>query len=166
MNMNKLPSATHHVSHERPVFEQEIDTYRVEAKLNEPTVCKVCKAVFHDGRWQWISPPVFSQPVVCPACQRIKDNLPAGYVTLQGAIFRAHEHEIIRLIKHHTEHQRSEHPLKRIIEIVDKDDRVEITTTDTHLARGIGEVVHHAYQGKLELDHVPGENLVRVHWSR
>jgi len=72
----------------------------------------------------------------------------------------------MHLIKHHTEHERNEHPMKRIIKIMQNDDNVLITTTDMHLARGLGEVVHHAYQGKLDVDHVSGENLVRVHWSR
>lgn len=166
MNTNKTPSVAPHASHDRPVFEQEIDTYRVKGKLSEPTVCKVCKAVFHEGRWQWIATPIFSDPVICPACQRIKDDFPAGYVTLQGPFFRAHEEEIMHLIKHHTEHERNEHPMKRIIKIMQNDDNVLITTTDMHLARGLGEVVHHAYQGELDVDHVSGENLVRVHWSR
>ena len=43
---------------------------------------------------------------------------------------------------------------------------MQVTTTDTHLARGIGEAVRHAYQGDLKVDHVSGENLVRVHWKR
>jgi|GEM_PF-3548217 len=43
---------------------------------------------------------------------------------------------------------------------------MEITTTDMHLAKGIGEAVHHAYQGELKTKHTPGENLVRVHWHR
>jgi hypothetical protein len=41
-----------------------------------------------------------------------------------------------------------------------------ITTTDTHLARGIGEAVRHAYQGELKVEHTSGENLVRVYWKR
>ena len=43
---------------------------------------------------------------------------------------------------------------------------VLITTTDIHLARGIGEAIHHAYQGDLEFHYNPAENLLRVNWSR
>jgi len=60
----------------------------------------------------------------------------------------------------------NEHPLKRIISIDSQRGGMLITTTDTHLASGIGEAIHHAYQGKLKVSHVSGENLVRVHWSR
>ena len=41
-----------------------------------------------------------------------------------------------------------------------------ITTTDIHLARGIGEALHHAYQGELEFHYNPEQNLLRVNWRR
>jgi hypothetical protein len=41
-----------------------------------------------------------------------------------------------------------------------------ITTTDSHLARGIGEAVRRAYQGKLTIQYGPDENLARVTWTR
>jgi hypothetical protein len=50
--MNKSTSVFHLVSHERPVFEQDIDAYQAKGKLPEPTVCPQCSAVFHEGRWQ------------------------------------------------------------------------------------------------------------------
>jgi hypothetical protein len=41
-----------------------------------------------------------------------------------------------------------------------------VTTTDVHLARGIGEALHHAYPGELEFHYNPEQNLLRVNWSR
>jgi hypothetical protein len=43
---------------------------------------------------------------------------------------------------------------------------VQITTTDIHLARGIGEALHHAYQGELEYHYHEKDNLLRVVWTR
>jgi hypothetical protein len=43
---------------------------------------------------------------------------------------------------------------------------IEIATTDVHLARGIGEALHHAYQGDLDYHYEDKEDLVRVHWKR
>lgn len=166
MNFNKTPSDIHPVNHDRPLIERDIDAYRVKGKLAEPTACSECNAVFHDGRWQWMAVPAFVNLEICPACHRIKDNVPAGYVTLNGPFFNDHCEEIRHLIQHHAEHERIEHPLKRIIAINSEGDAMLVTTTDTHLARGIGEAVHHAYQGKLKVSHVSGENLVRVHWNR
>ena len=50
--------------------------------------------------------------------------------------------------------------------IEDQDDGIQITTTDIHLARGIGEALHHAYQGELEYHYNERENLLRVVWER
>jgi hypothetical protein len=43
---------------------------------------------------------------------------------------------------------------------------MEITTTDAHLGRGIGEALHHAYQGDLDYHYTDKKYLVRVHWRR
>jgi hypothetical protein len=40
-----------------------------------------------------------------------------------------------------------------------------VTTTDIHLARGIGDALHHAYRGDLEYHYNPEQNLLRVTWS-
>jgi hypothetical protein len=40
-----------------------------------------------------------------------------------------------------------------------------VTTTDIHLARGIGEALHHAYQGMLEYHYNHEQNLLRVNWT-
>ena len=61
------------------------DTYKTSHKLSEPTVCPDCGAVFHEGRWQWITPaPKGAHQTSCPACHRTRDNYPAGVITLSG----------------------------------------------------------------------------------
>lgn len=166
MNINKTQSAPHPVISDRPVFEKDIDAYKAKGKLTEPTVCPECGAVYHEGRWQWIDKPANAHHETCPACHRVHDNFPAGFVTLEGPFFEAHSEEITSTILHHAEHERTEHPLKRIMAINNQDGAMLVTTTDTHLARGIGEAVCNAYQGTLKVDHISGENLVRVYWKR
>jgi NMD protein affecting ribosome stability and mRNA decay len=166
MNVKKTQSAPHPVSGNRPVFEKDIDTYKAKGKLTEPTVCPECSAVYREGRWQWTDAPANAHKETCPACHRVYDNQPAGYVTLEGPFFEAHSEEIGRLVQHHVEHERTEHPLKRIIAMTNQQGAMLVTTTDTHLARGIGEAVRHAYQGELKTEHTSGENLVRVYWHR
>ncbi len=166
MSINKTPSGFHPVSHDRPLLEQDIDAYKAKGKLSEPTVCPQCGAVFHEGRWQWAAAPANAHRETCPACHRIHDHYPAGFVTLKGAFFNDHNQEIVSLIYNHEKHEHAEHPLKRIMAIERLDDAMLVTTTDIHLARGIGEAVRHAYQGELELHYNTGENLLRVHWSR
>ena len=102
----------------------------------------------------------------CPACHRVRDRFPAGYVTLDGEFFTAHRDEIVHLARHRAEHEGAEHPLERIMGFEDAAGGVLITTTDTHLARDIGEAVHAAYKGSLEYHYNKEENLLRVHWRR
>jgi NMD protein affecting ribosome stability and mRNA decay len=142
------------------------DPYRHSAKPPEPTVCPECKAVFAEGRWTWEKPPHDANEQLCPACQRIHDRFPAGYVTIKGAFFGEHRDEIINLIESHEKKEKAERPLQRIIAIDQKRDGLEVTTTDSHLARGIAEALHGAYKGELKLRYSRDENLLRASWKR
>ncbi|WP_131111830.1 BCAM0308 family protein [Sulfuricystis thermophila] len=143
------------------------DTYQLTHKLAEPSVCKVCGAIYHAGRWQWGSPPGGAHEVTCPACARIRDHLPMGYVQLSGDYFAAHRDELLKLVRHREEKEKAEHPLARIMAIEDQaDGGVLVTTTDSHLARSIGEALEHAHKGELEFHYNEGDNLLRVFWER
>jgi NMD protein affecting ribosome stability and mRNA decay len=142
------------------------DPYRHAAKPPEPTVCPECKAVFADGRWLWGEAPDEANEQVCPACQRIQDRFPAGYVTIKGAFLEEHRDEIVALIENHEKKEKAERPLQRIMAIDRKRDGLEITTTDSHLARGIAEALHDAYKGELKLRYSRDENLLRATWRR
>jgi NMD protein affecting ribosome stability and mRNA decay len=152
----------------REEFRQDFvhDSYRSQKKLPEPTRCPDCGAVYHDGRWQWATAPEQAHEARCPACQRISDRFPAGYVTLEGEFFVAHRDEIIHLARNREAQEKAEHPLERIMAIEDVERGVQITTTDMHLARDIGEAVHDAYKGELQYRYNKEENLLRVHWAR
>ena len=155
------------ISRRDSMFEERVhDAYKAGHKLPEPTVCPQCGAVFHEGRWQWLQAPSDAHQEPCPACHRIHDHFPAGFVTLQGEFFLAHSEEILHIAHNLEKHERTEHPLKRIMEIEEKDGATLITTTDIHLARGIGEAIHNAYQGELEFHYNPDEYLLRVSWTR
>ena len=73
---------------------------------------------------------------------------------------------MLHLARNEETHAKAEHPLKRIMKIEDEDDGLLITTTDIHLARGIGEALHHAYQGELAYHYNEQENRLRVVWAR
>ena len=97
---------------------------------------------------------------------RVHDDFPAGYVSLAGDFFAAHEQEMLQLIHHHEAQEKANHPLQRIMAIEKTQQGTLITTTDIHLARGIGDALHHAYQGELEFHYNPDQNLLRVNWNR
>lgn len=151
----------------KSAFQERIhDAYKAKGKLPEPTVCPQCGAVYHKGRWQWLPRPDKSHEQLCPACHRIHDERPAGYVTLAGEFLAQHRDEILHLVRNHEAKAKAEHPLERIIAITDHAGGAMVTTTDIHLARGIGEALEHAYQGELEFHYNEGENLLRAHWQR
>ena len=155
----------HPIRHDRLLQEEVHDTYKAKGKLPEPTVCQQCQAVFQDGRWGWREIPKDAHSETCPACHRINDNFPAGFVTLSGLFFQSHRTEIMALIRHEEQRARLTHPLQRIMGVEEEKDAVLVTTTDIHLARACGEAVHRAYQGELEFHYNPEETLLRVHWT-
>ncbi|MBU1236049.1 MAG: ATPase [Gammaproteobacteria bacterium] len=156
----------------RPVRRNELrperihDTYKLTRKLAEPAVCGGCGAVYHMGRWQWGPHPDNATKVTCPACARVHDRVPVGFVHVGGEYFAAHRDELLRLLRHHEEREKAQHALARIMAIEDEPGGVLVTTTDMHLARDLGEALHHAHQGELEFHYNEGENLLRVHWRR
>ena len=152
--------------HEHVMQPHEHDAYKAKRKPPEPTACPDCHAVFHRGRWQWTAVPSGAHRERCPACQRIHDQLPAGFVTVGGDYFQQHRKELLQLIDRLALHEKQEHPLQRIMAIEEQADGVVITTTDSHLARGIGEALQHASQGQLQFRYVEEDNLLRVHWQR
>ena len=152
---------------DRLIHEHVHDPYKTKHKLAEPTVCPVCNAVFHDGRWQWAqSWPMNAHKETCQACHRTKDNYPAGVVRLTGAFLPAHKAEILNLIRRHEKEENAEHPLHRIMKIEEHPDAVIVSTTDIHLSRRIGAALHHAYKGRLDVHYDEEGYFVRVNWNR
>lgn len=154
------------VRRDRLLQEDRHDPYQAKHKLPEPTVCPECSAVFHNGRWQWLARPAQAHESTCPACQRSREKMPAGYVSVSGDFFNNHRDELLHLIRNEEARAKAEHPLKRILDIADENGGALITTTDIHLARGIGDALHHAYQGELEYHYNEQEHLLRVAWQR
>lgn len=154
------------VRRDRLIQEDRHDPYEARQKLPEPTVCPQCGVVFQEGRWQWLERPAQAHEAMCPACRRIQDDLPAGFVSVSGTFFRDKRDELLNLIRNTEARAKAERPLKRIMRIEDEDEGILVTTTEIHLARGIGEALHDAYQGELEFQYNEHENMLRVGWSR
>jgi NMD protein affecting ribosome stability and mRNA decay len=149
------------------MYEEHVhDSYRTRGKYPEPTICPECRALFHHGRWQWGEAIEGAQRHLCPACQRIRDRLPAAQLTLSGPFFVEHRHEIMGLVHHTESRAKAEHPLERIMDISEDAETCVIRFTEAHLAHGVGAAVHHAYKGELKSVYTDEDALFRISWSR
>ncbi len=152
---------------DRFIKELEHDPYAVRRKPREPAVCPGCGAVFSEGRWHWTETvPEGAHKSLCAACQRIRDRVPAGYLTLKGGFVKTHRDEILHLIHNREDLEKKEHPMNRIMNIEETGDGMVITFTDTHLPRGVGKALHDAFEGELEVRYPEEGNIVRVTWVR
>lgn len=155
-----------HGRRDRLIQEERHDTYRAHGKLPEPTRCPECGAVFQKGRWTWAEAPPSANEDTCPACRRIQDAYPAGFLTIAGSFFQGHRDEIVNLVRNEEKKENAEHPLKRIMDMKDTDDGVLVTTTDPHLARSIGEALSRAYEGDCDYQYTDDDRMLRVVWKR
>jgi len=142
------------------------DPYEPPGKYPEPTRCTGCGAVYHKGHWQWGTAPENARADTCPACRRIADRLPAGTLTLAGAFLAAHRADLLHLVQNEAEHERTEHPLHRIMRIDEHPDRVEVSTTDIHLPQRMAVALKRAYDGDFTVEYGHDEYSVRVRWER
>jgi NMD protein affecting ribosome stability and mRNA decay len=151
---------------DRLIKEKRHDVYQERSKLPEPTRCTTCGALFVNGRWTWQEAPPKTYETVCPACRRIADRYPAGYVEIRGSFFAEHRDEILNLIQNVEKQEKSQHPLERIISINHERDHLLINSTGHHLARRIGEALASAYKGELSFQYAEAEDNIRVQWQR
>lgn len=151
---------------DRLIQELEHDPYHSKHKLEEPTVCPDCGAVFSHGRWTWGDAPEGAHEYPCPACHRVRDRVPAAFLTLRGDFLCEHKEEIMNLVHNYETREKAEHPLKRIMGIEKQAQGLEISFTDAHLARGIGDAIHHAYEGDIDYQYTKQDIMLRVTWER
>ncbi len=143
------------------------DAYRARKHLPEPTLCPSCEAVFHDGHWAWAATrPAGANEELCPACQRVRDRFPAGFLSLAGPFFEQHRTEILNLADNEAVAETAEHALHRVIDRQPEGEGVLITTTDIHLPRRIGEAIERAYSGVFEYRYLEDDTILRASWRR
>jgi len=135
----------------------------------QPSVAAACPsfwATYHGGRWQCGGWPDGTREEHCRACDRMRDDSPVGIAQFERGFFIDHRRELTQLIHQHEAKAKAKHPRDRIVSIEDGTRGILVTTTDIDLARELGEALHHAYQGELELHYNGAKKLLRVHWRR
>jgi NMD protein affecting ribosome stability and mRNA decay len=137
----------------------------------EVAVCKRCGAVYHRKRWSIEKSSDLLKggkirSVVCPACQKTKDDFPGGIITLDGEFLKSHKGEILHLIRNEETRAKRINPLERIISIKDQGKSVEVHATSDRFAQRIGMEIHRAYKGDVEYHWSRDDKFIRVKWQR
>lgn len=142
------------------------DSYKSAKKPKEPLACGTCGAVYRAGRWLWAPAPKGAAVGICQACHRIADRRPAGLIVIEGAFLRGHGGELVALARNQEALEKQEHPLNRIMEVKERKDAIEISTTDIHLPRRIGRALKRAFHGTLAIAYDEGAYFARATWRR
>jgi hypothetical protein len=164
--MRRKRSATHPAAKtprsSRRIHEEPPD------KLPELAGCPRCGASYRNGRWTWKTAPAGSYEHVCPACERVAADYPAGVLQVEGAFAASHRDDLIGLIRNLEERESAEHPLKRIMAVTDEGAGFVVTVTDAKLVETFGRALKKGYEGRLERPPTTSEkpNRVRIRWSR
>jgi NMD protein affecting ribosome stability and mRNA decay len=152
---------------DKGIKQKRHDVYKQRGKLSEGTTCTTCGVVFSKGRWVWDYTGETRKQITCPACRRIKDNYPAGFIELSGDFFDENRQEIINLVHNLEIQHKEEHPMQRIMRILKSRDRITlIETTEVNLARRIGDSISRAYQGQYTFQYDDNYNRIRIQWVR
>ena len=145
------------------------DPYLSEEGLKK-SMCRVCHLVYQKKRWVRNENNPNDQSIqltLCPACQKIKDHYPEGYLTLKGGEYLdQHKDEIFQIIRNEASRVEMKNPLRRIIDFKKEDDTWLITTTDEKLVQHLAREIHKAHSGKVEYHFGQQNKIARVYWSR
>lgn len=148
------------------------DPYAMFKAPKGPTICRKCLAIYADKRWHFdevqaakLAASPRTQKLVCPACQKIKDDYPEGIVTLKWSHLQDHEAEIRGLIANVETRAVSVNPLDRVMKIARRKKELEVQTTNDRLAQRIGRALVRAYKGKAAYKWAHRDMMVRVTWQ-
>jgi hypothetical protein len=150
------------------------DPYELQEGM-EAAYCHQCHVVYQNKRW-FFDENLYNQlkgseqvqEVICPACRKINDRYPQGYLTLSGEFFVQHRDEIMKVLEKEASRVAARSFDDRIIQMEPEGEgKMVVETTTDKLAQHLGKAVHKAYKGDLTFKWGGDINkLVRVYWSR
>jgi NMD protein affecting ribosome stability and mRNA decay len=151
--MRRRRSKTHPAARNpRPArrVDADADPFATGERPPEPARCPRCGLVVHAGRWVEGSAAHGAEPVECPACRRITQDLPDAILTIAGPFQKTHAVEIRGLVAHVEQNERRGHPLARTFGIEPAAEGLVVKTTERRLAESIARALERAYGGRLE----------------
>ncbi len=149
------------------------DPYNPDGHFPDGSHCGSCGAVVYNQHWvmdddirQQLEDEDRLTDVTCPGCRKVDVRDPGGIVTVKGSFWQEHKEEVLNLI--HNEEQRAlgRNPLEKIINMVEKDGELTITTTNEKLAQQFGRTLNKAFNGEVDYKFGDGNKFARVTWQR
>ena len=147
----------------------------------EPASCRTCGAVYAGKRWRLARRSVRpkSQAIdkrkslhpatlmLCPACKKRREDLPAGFLYISGKFLSVHREEVVRLLYKEAKRAFTDNPLARVMRTTsDKDGRIVVATTTEHLVKRLGHALKKALDGEVRYDFSHENKFARVYWNR
>jgi NMD protein affecting ribosome stability and mRNA decay len=132
------------------------DPYIPKVNQGEVAVCTRCHAIYQRRHWSLdedlynrFTAQAGTREVVCPACQKINDNYPAGEVVLRGTFLGTHRDEIMNRVRNEEERAEGLNPLERIVRITEDNGALTVTTINEKLAQRIERALQKAFQNDV-----------------
>lgn len=150
----ELPDDPHH------------DPYFRKGKHAAPSVCSGCHAVFQHGHWAWGTASAEAAQVLCPACMRIRDKQPGGYLSIGPGMSVTEHNELLSLLRHVEQRESADHAMERIMDVIGSGDTMLVTTTSPHLAQALAAAIERTFGGEAVYAFSTAEHLLRVRWQR
>ncbi len=158
----------------KKAIDTEKDPYLLKGTPKGRAVCTQCATVYDDKRSALVSREETLRKaeskdfisVLCPACMRIKDDFPGGYVTIKGDFLREHKDELLGLVRNKEDIARSNNPLERVMAIKEGAQGIEITTTTEKFAQMLGKEIHKAFSAKVDYKWSADVKVARITCTR
>ncbi|GKS60158.1 hypothetical protein YTPLAS18_36850 [Nitrospira sp.] len=147
------------------------DPYAMRKAPKGVAWCRTCRVIYAKKRWYFdpdeartLAATPGSQGIICPACQKIRDQYPEGIVTLTWADLPAHDADIRGLITHVESRLMLVNPLDRVMKSTRRRTNLEVQTTTDRLAQRIGRELVKAFKGHVTYHWAHRDMLIRVDW--
>ena len=85
---------------------------------------------------------------------------------IKGGFFEKHRDEILNLVRNIGDMEKSQHPMERILRLLNEKDHTLIETSGIHIARRIGEALARSYNGDYSFQYSDQASNIRVVWDR
>ena len=148
------------------------DPYAMLKAPKGPVICRKCLAIYADKRWHFdaveapkLAASLRTKKLVCPACQKTRDDYPEGIVTLKWSHLPDYEKEIRGLIANVETRAVAVNPLDRVMKIVKRKKELEVQTTNDRLAQRLGRALVRSYKGTAAYKWAHRDMMVRVTWE-